>query len=375
MNKTLNIFIKFNQTSEDFSKIDTMKEHIDKYLEKGEVVWGQFTKNKEKRNKKGLWNMRTPALNQQLNEDIPTFVFFYNRKDQLLYASRLINFYDRDYVDTNPELKDLIPSYYHSRVGTPEKFKVGEMRSYTYIRITDLVKIDVSNVDNIYNFKNDGYVEKEKVLESKGMASLLYTNLTDEFYNEVLSTISNHQIEAYKHQFSVGTLQQKSDIPHSTTFEHKDTKNKSGEKKGKPTDYTKKQIKNKVIGDAGEDIVLNYEKEYLKSIGLIDKIKDVRNVARETNDTAGYDILSFDEQGNEKHIEVKTTEYGIDTPFMIEENEVRHSRENADKYHLYRLYNYNPSLGTADWYEIEGNIEEKCKLTVKTYKIYFTKSF
>src|SRR5690606_38241357 len=60
------------------------------------------------------------------------------------------------------------------------------------------------------------------------------------------------------------------------------------------------------IGSLGEEIVVRYEKNHLLSKGRADLAEKVCQLSLE--DTyAGYDIVSFDENGNEKKIEVKST--------------------------------------------------------------------
>ena len=55
-------------------------------------------------------------------------------------------------------------------------------------------------------------------------------------------------------------------------------------------------------------------------------------------DHAGYDILSFEETGAERLIEVKTTKYGSDTPFFVTRNEVVTSERCGSAYQVYRLF-------------------------------------
>jgi Domain of unknown function (DUF3883) len=81
-------------------------------------------------------------------------------------------------------------------------------------------------------------------------------------------------------------------------------------------------------------------------------------------DGEGYDILSFEESGAERLIEVKTTKYGIDTPFFVSRNEVRTSERRALTYHLYRLYAFRvaPKL-----YTVPGAIGNTCALVANSF--------
>ena len=55
-------------------------------------------------------------------------------------------------------------------------------------------------------------------------------------------------------------------------------------------------------------------------------------------DGAGYDIASFDLDGNPRLIEVKTTNAGVTSSFLVTANEVGVSRVTPDHFWLYRVY-------------------------------------
>lgn len=95
------------------------------------------------------------------------------------------------------------------------------------------------------------------------------------------------------------------------------------------------------VGSMGEGVVLRYERERLMSQGRKDLADKVRQLSLE--DTyAGYDIISFDEDGREKKIEVKATaaEQAKDFSFHISKNE-KHVAENSDNYSIYLVYGVN----------------------------------
>jgi hypothetical protein len=72
-------------------------------------------------------------------------------------------------------------------------------------------------------------------------------------------------------------------------------------------DYTEVDAKNRALGRAGECLVLHYQRETLRRKGRPDLAQRVRHVAAIEGDGAGYDMLSFSEDGTVKYIEVKTT--------------------------------------------------------------------
>lgn len=90
-------------------------------------------------------------------------------------------------------------------------------------------------------------------------------------------------------------------------------------------DYLSEYIDKAKIGLYGEQLVLRYEKEQLENLGKKELSKKVIQVSL-NNDSLGYDILSYDEDGNEKFIEVKTTR-GNNKYFYITENELNKSNK------------------------------------------------
>jgi hypothetical protein len=105
---------------------------------------------------------------------------------------------------------------------------------------------------------------------------------------------------------------------------------------GRVTDWSQKQATSKFLGDAGENLVVEFEKLKLKNAGLNDKADLVSRVL----DGRGFDVLSFDEKENEIHIEVKTTTGKEDEPFYISINEKEYLEEHPENYFLYRLHEF-----------------------------------
>ncbi|MGF2943553.1 DUF3883 domain-containing protein [Enterococcus xiangfangensis] len=87
---------------------------------------------------------------------------------------------------------------------------------------------------------------------------------------------------------------------------------------------------NRKRGRKAEEYVLNLEKERIAKLGID---KEVLWVS-ETNDAAGYDILSFDEDGEEIYIEVKSTK-GKDTVFNLSIGEKLFGEEHAENYEIH----------------------------------------
>lgn len=127
----------------------------------------------------------------------------------------------------------------------------------------------------------------------------------------------------------------------------------------------------KEIGDLGELLVLEYEKSILISSDKLDLAKKVTHVSKVEGDSIGYDIRSFDTNGDVKYIEVKTSVGGKETPFFMSENERRFSfSEGSQHYHLYRLFNLDEINEKADFYVVRGEIERAFNLSPTMYKVF-----
>lgn len=125
----------------------------------------------------------------------------------------------------------------------------------------------------------------------------------------------------------------------------------------------------KEIGDIGENHVINFEKERLKGILDDNKIECISHVSK-FDDTAGYDIKSFDENGEDIYIEVKTTTSKINMPFFFSANEYKKMHELRDKYFIYRVFNIKeqPTLYIIKYEEIN-----KLSFETDVYKVNYLK--
>ena len=114
-------------------------------------------------------------------------------------------------------------------------------------------------------------------------------------------------------------------------------------------DYLQLNKRKAEIGDLGEFIVMGYERTRLIDAGCADLVDKIRRISIE-DDSAGYDILSFSEDGSELYIEVKSTVQDYDCGFYISLNEISVANSmfsQGKQYVVYRVYNINESEGTA----------------------------
>jgi hypothetical protein len=130
------------------------------------------------------------------------------------------------------------------------------------------------------------------------------------------------------------------------------------------TNYLEREAANRSLGLAGEMLILDYERARLIHAGKESLAAKVEHTSQVRGDQEGYDILSFEQNGAERLIEVKTTKYVGETPFFITRNELSVSRNHSDQYHLYRLFTFReaPRLFT-----IPGAIDTTCNIAAATY--------
>lgn len=128
-------------------------------------------------------------------------------------------------------------------------------------------------------------------------------------------------------------------------------------------DYLAREARNTSLGLAGEQFVVEFERARLKSVGAGRLADRVEHVALSLGDGLGYDVRSFELDGSELMIEVKTTGYGIFTPFYVTPNELEVSRGSSN-YRLYRLFDFrlNPRL-----FSIAGSLDASCVLEPSQY--------
>jgi hypothetical protein len=129
-------------------------------------------------------------------------------------------------------------------------------------------------------------------------------------------------------------------------------------------DYVAQNARNTKIGFQGECFALEFEKTRLEVAGKANLSDSIEHVSR-FDDTLGYDIRSFEENGKDRFIEVKaTTLTSRYTQFYVTANELRTSKTLANQYHLYRVYNLknDPKL-----FIVPGDLQNTVHLSPTQY--------
>jgi hypothetical protein len=133
-------------------------------------------------------------------------------------------------------------------------------------------------------------------------------------------------------------------------------------------DYLEREAQNRSLGLAGEAFALSFERWRLSHLGAGQLADQVVHASQVDGDGLGYDIRSFELDGSQRFIEVKTTSFGERTPFFVSANEVRFAQDQAPRFHLYRLFDFRaaPRL-----FQLKGSIEQHCSLDATTFRASF----
>lgn len=117
-------------------------------------------------------------------------------------------------------------------------------------------------------------------------------------------------------------------------------------------DWEEVDHRRRSIGAEGEKIALDFEINRLLEKFRADLAHQVRHVSAEDGDGLGYDILSFNTDGTQRFIEVKSTTDSQDAPFFMSQRELEHILANQSNSFIYHvLLNRNqPELSTIRIY-------------------------
>lgn len=124
-------------------------------------------------------------------------------------------------------------------------------------------------------------------------------------------------------------------------------------------DYLAQEARNRSLGHAGELFVADIEARRLHAAGKKALAGRVEHVAATQGDGLGYDVRSFEDNGRERLIEVKTTAFGQLTPFFVSRNELARSQADAAHYQLYRLFDFRERPRV---FALPGAINAHCRL-------------
>src|SRR5512139_580798 len=129
-------------------------------------------------------------------------------------------------------------------------------------------------------------------------------------------------------------------------------------------DYLQIESRNRSIGLAGEQFIAEFEARRLHAAGRRALADRVEHVSRTRGDGLGYDVLSFEVSGEERFVEVKTTDFGAATPFYVSRNEVALSEEQGRQFVLARVHEFRSA---PKFFELKGAIRKNLLLDAVSF--------
>lgn len=133
-------------------------------------------------------------------------------------------------------------------------------------------------------------------------------------------------------------------------------------------DYAVRDEANRELGRRGEQWALAFEQRRLRDEHLGELFDRVDWVSDRLGDGAGFDILSFDAATEPRYIEVKTTNAGHESAFVLSHNELTFSREVGPRFALYRLFEFRRSPAL---YILRGDVSQHVYLSPIDYRASF----
>lgn len=134
------------------------------------------------------------------------------------------------------------------------------------------------------------------------------------------------------------------------------------------TNFLEKEQNNRNLGEQGEALIIEFEKWRLQKAGKDSLVDKIEWVSKDLGDGTGFDILSKNNNGTDRYIEVKTTKLTKETPIYFSRNEWKFAKLKEKDFFLYRVFNFaeNPQMFIK-----QGHYESFCKIQPQSFKGYF----
>lgn len=234
-------------------------------------------------------------------------------------------------------------------------------------------------------YKKDFFSEKELEDDLKKMIAI-YDELAgvlgeDNYdYNKAINKIIYNDDESFESAVEAidnikKAISSPTDLNIVRTLQYKEPKEKHTKKYSKirtnnpvrKIDYIEKAKADMEVGQLGEMLALQYEREKLIHLGYNDLADKVRRVSI-ISDAYGYDIESYELIGlkmEKVYIEVKTTTNKLDVEFPVSKNEVEESNKKKSRYCIFRIYDAKSEK--PSFYKVFGKIEDNFELNPISY--------
>lgn len=235
-------------------------------------------------------------------------------------------------------------------------------KGYEYGNICSKLYDLENNTNNETTLLNDlkNLIKIYKILKER--------KLTNRSKDEEIKNINQISIDINQQIKNIELI----DIPEPSNKSINIKKEKSTKNSNKK-DYSKAAEKNKMIGERGEEIIYELEKEKISNdkelYEYFKKNNDCLKHVSKEDDSLGYDIESIEKQGNKIqpiYIEVKTSEKENEI-FYISQNELE-MLNNKKNYYIYRIFNINTK--SPKYYKITStDFDEKFECSPYQYVV------
>ncbi|WGR90956.1 DUF3883 domain-containing protein [Bradyrhizobium sp. ISRA443] len=111
---------------------------------------------------------------------------------------------------------------------------------------------------------------------------------------------------------------------------------------------------NRSLGRAGEEMVFRFEFDRLCRAGRRDLAKEMDWPADRGEDHRGYDIRSFESEGEESLLEIKTTNGHARTRFWLSRTQYEVAAQNPSTYRIRRVFHFR---NRAEMFDIKPPLD------------------
>lgn len=196
--------------------------------------------------------------------------------------------------------------------------------------------------------------------------------------DQILDYLKNHakKLESLFEQFSLNVPEQNTINP--TDFnkllddgpEHHSSVINESPNLYRPikVNYLEKEQNNRILGEKGEELILQYEKWRLIQNGREHLANRVEWVSKNIGDGLGFDILSKNLNGTDRYIEVKTTKLTKETPIFLTRNEINFARSKNENFYLYRVFSWPDK---PRFFMKQGEYGKYCSLEAINFRGFF----
>ena len=129
-------------------------------------------------------------------------------------------------------------------------------------------------------------------------------------------------------------------------------------------DPAERDARNRDLGRAGEKFVVEFERHRLKRAGRDDLAERIRWISELDGDGYGYDVKSFEPDGKERLLEVKTTCGHEGTAFWLTKREMDVASDRSDIYRIRRVFHFRNQVRM---FEIVPPLHEELSITASAF--------